>query len=209
MFFIATVLFTALVNGQTSPTGNENAKAPVFKSESVRDFLQEDLEYPYKSRTNAAQGVVIVEFAVNPDGRLSDYSVINSVSPLIDEEVIRAIKKTGGKWDPGYLNCEPVKMHKEISVTFKLYPEIDFVKLARRNFEKASRLLYEQENPERALVYLNRAINFMPYDETLLMTRAICKNAMGDHQAAKEDEARLEALENRTEEEAQDYYVIK
>lgn len=209
MILLATMLITASANGQTLPTGNEDAEAPVFKSETVHEFLQKNLNYPHKARMRETQGVVIVDFAVDSDGRLSDFSVINSVSPLVDKEVIRAIKETNGQWEPGSVDGKPVKMHKEISVTFKLYPESDFVKFAKRSFDKGTRLLYEKQNPEKALKYLNHAIRYIPYDKSIVWTRAVCKRALGDHQGAEKDRARLETLENRADEESREFYVIK
>jgi hypothetical protein len=39
--------------------------------------------------------------------------------------------------------------------------------------------------------------------------RGFCKQALGDHQGAEKDRARLEALENRDNRDTENFFVIK
>ena len=41
--------------------------------------------------------------------------IINSVCPVVDEEIIRALKNTNGKWLPGYNNGKPVEYTDQIA----------------------------------------------------------------------------------------------
>ncbi|QUB74429.1 TonB family protein [Prevotella melaninogenica] len=41
---------------------------------------------------NCIQGRVVVRFCVNPKGRCDHFSIVRSVDPLIDKEVLRVLK---------------------------------------------------------------------------------------------------------------------
>lgn len=49
---------------------------------------------------------VIVSFVIMPDGTLGNYKVEKSVSTLIDNEVLRVVKLSDGKWVPAIVNGE-------------------------------------------------------------------------------------------------------
>lgn len=59
--------------------------------------LSGTFRYPPDSRRKGIEGTVKIEFAINPDGTVSDFSVVESVAPDLDEEALRALKIVGEK----------------------------------------------------------------------------------------------------------------
>ncbi|MGC9342585.1 MAG: TonB family protein [Bacteroidales bacterium] len=199
MFFLAAMLIAVNSFGQRSSHNPGIADQPVLKNETLNHYLSENIDYPAVSKNQEVQGTVIIGFYVNPDGSLTDYTIINRVSQELDFEVLRAIKQSEGKWEPGRLNGQPVKMKKEVSVMFKLYPTNEYSQLAKSYFERANKFLFEKENPEKALKFYNLACSLMPYDVSLINSRILCKARMGDDQAVTEDLERLVAIQERAE----------
>ena len=84
-----------------------------------KKFLSKNMEYPKKARSYGIQGRVILQFVVNCDGSISDIEVVRKVSPSIDKEAIRIIKKMP-KWSPGTLNGKPVRVRYTLPIMFRL-----------------------------------------------------------------------------------------
>jgi|SRR5579862_6595140 len=62
-------------------------------------------------------GVVTVAFTVSADGKTSGYEIIKSVTPDLDNEAIRLIKKSGF-WTPAVLNGKHVKYRNREEIEF-------------------------------------------------------------------------------------------
>ena len=133
----------------------------------------------------------MIQFVVTPKGNVTDIMVLNSVSEVIDLEVIRILEITSGMWIPGTVNGESVAMQKEISVVFKISQKSDFVAKAKGYLEHGNKLLFVQNQPEKALKYFDKGITLLPNEETLLAVRGLCKYEIGDNEGAKPDWNRL------------------
>ncbi len=73
-------------------------------SEAMYQYLAEKIKYPNEDREKGLQGMVIVNFVVQPDGYLSDIKVLRGVSPGLDAEAIRVIESMNAmeeRWTPG------------------------------------------------------------------------------------------------------------
>ena len=70
-------------------------------------FLQQNLKYPEEAKEKEIQGRVIVQFTIETDGSVSDVSVLQSVHPLVDAQVVNAISSMTG-WKPGMHEGKPV-----------------------------------------------------------------------------------------------------
>lgn len=164
------------------------------KAESIDDYLARNIEYPEKDRKSFNQGTEVVQFTVTPNGELKDYVIINSVSPLIDDEVIRVLETTKGMWIPGYNNDKAFEMEKEVSVVFKIngvrYP-LDFKAQGRKYFANGSDLLLTQDNPKKALKFYDKGIKLLPNDESLLLMRGFARYGAGNIDGAKDDWERI------------------
>ncbi|RKR85712.1 TonB family protein [Mucilaginibacter gracilis] len=86
-------------------------------SGALTNFLSENLIYPEYSRQNCISGTVKVSFNVDESGKLSDVKIYKGTGVDLDDEAIRVIKLTSGKWmvPPGHNPAENIVL----PVTFK------------------------------------------------------------------------------------------
>lgn len=180
-------------------------EATAFSEEKhgeIGAYIQENIEYPADAFRHFIEGTQVVQFTVTPAGKLTNFNMINSLSPLFDDEIIRVLKNTDGLWIPGTNNGEPVAMDAEISVIFKLDRSDqsdlsvtqDFTKTARKYFAKGGTLLFLKDKPKRALNYYDRGIVLLPNEPNLLLMRGLTRYELNDSEGACKDWNRLKAL---------------
>jgi len=173
--------------GNYLPTNLDSVPNNALFNEYLRNYLMD----PAKSFTGAVQGTEVVRFVVSPDGKLTDFEVINSVSSQVDLAMYKFLKTTCGMWRPGYNNGTPTAMEKEISVVFKRVENADLDKLAIKYLEKGTEELFVNNNPRKALKYLDQGMKYRPGEDCLLVSRGICKYQMGDKEGAETDWSRM------------------
>jgi len=78
-------------------------------------FLSKNLKYPEKDRET--YGTVIINFFIEKDGSLTGIKVAKSLSPDLDAEALRVIKKSP-KWIPAMKNHKPVKVQYKVPINF-------------------------------------------------------------------------------------------
>jgi protein TonB len=85
-------------------------------------FISSTIVYPDYAKENEIQGRVYVKFIVRTDGSLTDIKVARSVpgGKMLDDEAIRVIKLTSGKWKPARQNGKPVNCNMTLPVVFVL-----------------------------------------------------------------------------------------
>ena len=59
---------------------------------NFNEFIFSNFHYPPSLMENCIQGRVVVRFCVNPKGKCDHFSIVRSVDPLIDKEVLRVLK---------------------------------------------------------------------------------------------------------------------
>ena len=194
------MLVATFAFGQNQDLQEIKVTAPKFRSEfyqNVNDFLISGIEYPVESLKAGDEGTEVIQFVVTPKGNVTDIKIINNVSDIIDQEVIRILEVSNGKWIPGTANGEPVAMEKEVSVVFKISEKSDFVAKTKGYLELGNKMLFENNKPEKALKYFDKSITLLPNEETLLAVRGLCKYEMGDIEGAKNDWNRLKIPEEK------------
>jgi protein TonB len=87
--------------------------------EALYKFLSENTVYPPFARTAGIEGRVTIGFVVEPDGRLSNFRVVRSAAPILDEEALRVVK-TLPRWKPGKQRGKAVRVQYQIPVIFTL-----------------------------------------------------------------------------------------
>lgn len=95
---------------------------PIFRGGDENTFarwVQRNVRYPRVPSENGIQGRVFVEFVVEPDGTVSNVTVIKSVHPALDAEAVRVISNSP-KWVPGRQLGVPVRVRFTITVSFQL-----------------------------------------------------------------------------------------
>lgn len=164
----------------------------------VNNYLKENLVCPKGVAECGMEGTEIVQFTVTESGNVQDFKVINSICPEIDREVIRVLKTTSGMWSPGIENGKPVATTNEATFMLGNYNESTisehFTRVAARYFKGGNKNFFEKNNPEKAIRYYNRALNYLPNDEVLLSTRGLCHYQLGNIESAKEDWKRVVTL---------------
>lgn len=194
LFFAVSMLVAVIAAGQNQDLKEIEVKAPMFHSEfydDINDFLLSGIEYPTEALNAGYEGTEVIQFVVTQNGTVTDFKVINSVSDEIDKEVIRVLKITNGMWIPRYENGKPMAMNKEVSVVFQINPSSDFVAMAKSYLVKANQKFFIDRQPRKALKYLDKGINLLPHDETLLVVRGMCRYELGDETGAQEDWDRI------------------
>jgi len=83
-------------------------------------FFISNLTYPEKARENGISGTVFVSFKVDEKGNVSDVKVLRGIGGGCDEEAVRLIKLTNGKWKAGKQNGKAVKVLMNMPITFSL-----------------------------------------------------------------------------------------
>jgi hypothetical protein len=207
----------ALTQERNLDEGTQNVIPPQFeggkfelltqgeKCGSLEDYLRGCVCYPEECIRKEIEGTEVVEFVVTPEGILTAFNVINSLSPETDAHVIDLLKKTSGMWNPGKIDNKVVPMKKEISVVFR-YCEFadlksaDFLSVATKYYKRGCNQLFDKHNPSRALKNFNAGIRYLPSDESLLILRGICRYELGDEPGALKDWERVKTVSGRRSE---------
>jgi hypothetical protein len=214
IFFFSCMMLTIIALGQepeanvkeikvTAPkfAGIENAVEILNARESatINAYLSKYFNYT-DTRDVKPEGTEVIQFTVTPEGELTDFVIINSVSHDIDMEMIRILRTTNGMWIPGYNNNEPAEMTKEVSMAFctennssKSVTDV-FTEKATHYFVDGSKIFFEKQNPKKAMRNFTRGINYLPYDKGLLLMRGICRFETGDKEGAHQDWERVKIL---------------
>lgn len=96
---------------------------PSFQGGDANDFskwVKEHLTYPEAAKDDCAQGRVTLQFTVDTDGSIVNATVLRGVTPALDEEALRVVNSSTGKWTPGVQNGQPVPVTYTFPVIFKL-----------------------------------------------------------------------------------------
>jgi len=83
-------------------------------------FLGQNIRYPTDAARKGISGKVQLSFTVCEDGSLCDYNIEKSVTKDIDEEALRVVKKMSGKWEPGEMRGQKVRVRYNLPVNFQL-----------------------------------------------------------------------------------------
>ncbi len=82
-------------------------------------WLTKNLHYPLAAQQQRRQGKVVAQFIVNTDGSLSDFRIVNSVSPDLDREAMRVLRLMP-PWKAGQHEQKPCRTMVCIPIVFKL-----------------------------------------------------------------------------------------
>ena len=95
---------------------------PGFMEGDANDFakwVNENIQYPEEAKERGADGRVVLQFTVEPDGSITDIKVLKSPDEALSAEAVRVVSESP-KWTPGYMNGEAVKVTYNFPVVFKL-----------------------------------------------------------------------------------------
>jgi protein TonB len=95
---------------------------PSFKGGDInkfREWVQRRTNYPQAAIENKIQGKVYLTFIIEPDGSVTNVTVVKSVDPLIDVEAVKAIESSP-KWSPGLQRGSPVRVRYSMWLNFTI-----------------------------------------------------------------------------------------
>ncbi|MBW6537729.1 MAG: TonB family protein [Mariniphaga sp.] len=174
---------------------------PGSQDNFLAKYLAEYFQYPAHAAKCGDQGTGVVQFVVQPDGKLTDFRIVNSISRELDAEFVRVIKTTEGMWKPGSNNGKPVQMEKEVSMMFVFdntwcnsKPREYFTRQARAYFARANTLFLEKHSLKKALKNYDKTIKYLPYDESALFIRGLCRYENGNLEGARTDWERINKI---------------
>lgn len=72
-----------------------------------------------KYSKNQPEGKVMVSFVVDKDGTVKDVQAYESLDEALDQECVRVIQETSGKWQPGIQDGKPVAVRYVVPINFK------------------------------------------------------------------------------------------
>ena len=83
------------------------------------EFISQNIKYPPMARESGIQGRVFVNFVVEPDGSVSNVTVLRGIGGGCDEEAVRVVK-TMPRWTPGRQRGKAVRVSFNLPVRFTL-----------------------------------------------------------------------------------------
>jgi Ca-activated chloride channel homolog len=104
-------LETAFISVETMPEFIGGQKA-------LDAFLISNLRYPQSAMESGYSGTVYVSFLIDKAGNVGDIKVLRGIGGGCDEEAIRVIKLTSGKWKSGKQNGKTVQVLMTIPIKF-------------------------------------------------------------------------------------------
>jgi TonB family protein len=109
------------VNGEKI-TYQDKTLMPKFKGGVTEfyKFLSQNIVYPVDALRMGISGKVYISFVVCEDGSLCDYVLEKGIRRDIDNEAMRVVKKMSGKWKPGEIRGQKVRVKYNLPVNFAL-----------------------------------------------------------------------------------------
>lgn len=206
VFILICLLISSIVFGQDkkeyTPVKFLGVENGVYlnadNSELIKNYLVENVVYPEKAIQCCKEGTEVVKFTITPKGEIANIRIDNCVCCEIDNEVIRVLGETNGKWIPAYKDGSPVQTDQELAMVFcdKSKSQITehFVARATVFFNEGNKKFFEKQNPEKALKLYNRGLVYLPYDKGLLFMRGVSNYELGNEEAARKDWEKVASL---------------
>jgi TonB family protein len=92
---------------------------PVFKGDTLKKYLNHQLQYPELAAKDNVSGIVYLSLVINEDGTVSNTKVLKKLGYGCDQEAMRLVQLTSGKWIAGRVNGQPVKSLYRLPVKFR------------------------------------------------------------------------------------------
>ncbi|EMS34856.1 TonB [Mariniradius saccharolyticus AK6] len=85
-------------------------------------YLSDNLKYPREARRNGFEGVLIIAFVVNEEGKLEELNAVNpeEIHPLLLEEGLRVVQDYPFLWTPGKRDGKNVRVLMKLPLKFSL-----------------------------------------------------------------------------------------
>ena len=85
----------------------------------MMEYIQKNMKYPMMARESDIQGRVFVNFVVEPDGSISNVTVMRGIGGGCDEEALRVVQSMPN-WKPGKQRGSAVRCSFTVPIILKL-----------------------------------------------------------------------------------------
>jgi len=102
---------------------------------ALQKFLQDNIVYPKSARESGIEGRVLIKFIVEKDGSLSNFTIVESAHPILDNEVLRLLKSMPN-WTPGKENGKLINVYLTLPVIFELSNGRDKTVITKEMYKK-------------------------------------------------------------------------
>jgi protein TonB len=97
----------------------EQSASPKGGMAAFYKYISDNIRYPAQARRMGIEGKVFVEFVVDRDGSLTQFTVVKGIGAGCDEEAVRVLKNAP-PWSPGKQRGKPVRQRMVIPIFFRL-----------------------------------------------------------------------------------------
>ena len=95
---------------------NESKKC---SDEKLIEIIYSNLKIPLLARQNSIEGMVVIQFIVEKDGKTSGHKIARDIGGECGEEALRVVKLLD-EWEPGTQRGRKVSVTYNVPVKFKL-----------------------------------------------------------------------------------------
>lgn len=88
--------------------------------EAFYKSLEKTMRYPEIALRNNVQGKIFIAFIVEKDGSLSNIHVLRGIGSGCDEEAMRVVQLSSGKWKPGMQGGVAVRTQYTVPISFSI-----------------------------------------------------------------------------------------
>jgi TonB family protein len=112
--------FNATVQAQeTVKSQVDEMAAPPGGMGGFTEYMMKNLTYPTAAKEAGTQGMVVVSFVVDAEGKVGSLEVLRGIGKGCDEEAVRVISNSG-TWTPAKIEGKAVASKMTLPVQFKL-----------------------------------------------------------------------------------------
>jgi len=93
---------------------------PGCSSQRLMEFIYSNVRYPSVAKENGIQGLVVIKFLIDHEGKTSDFEIVSDIGGGCGEEAMRVAKKMGDWEVPGTLQGRTFLTYFNLPIRFKL-----------------------------------------------------------------------------------------
>ena len=100
-----------------------NAERKKCTEENLMKYIYKNIKYPTLAKDNDIQGMVVVSFVVDKNGKITDTKIIKDIGGGCGEEaekVILTMNSLSKRWTPGMQRAQKVKVRYNMPIRFRL-----------------------------------------------------------------------------------------
>jgi protein TonB len=123
VFFIASALSWGAMAQQEDNQIYDGVDTPAMYSlgkEKLVETIINTTIYPQEAISSGIEGTVRVLFVVEKNGTMSNFEILDSLSPVLDAAAINIIKALPANWTPATIEGQAVRYRMYIPIDFKL-----------------------------------------------------------------------------------------